>query len=549
MKLLPYDAFTIQTPDSLAIVLEKLAAHIEPSKTFRWSFSRDHAPYEGRISDTGFEIHRIIHYRNSFLPIIRGRFDPLPNGTAIHITMGLHPVIIGFLGFWCLTWYSILIPVWLSGSMPNDVALIFLGCPTLGLFIFWCAFWYEANRSRRELIGIIQEEAVLGQRVRSFNSRRSNSRKLNTLQVGLLILGIGSLLWQLAVIKFFPSAPPPEAALETLSCSKMPSLSPYCNFSVVHTLVGHSTVTAIALSADGQTLVSGGRDKAIKVWDLNTGQLKQTLQSDSGIITTLAIAPDGQTIVSGSGDRMVRVWNLGANQPPLVLAGHPTGVSLVQITPDGKTIISASHDDVNVWDLATGQLKATLPTLPAFEVKLGPVTISDEPDRFIPLTISPDGKTAIFEFLNGKVVLWDLATDQQKAVLNERFDTFSGYILSAQISPDGTLAAAQYSNSSRKFETQLKVWDLATATVKARGSTFFSRDLFVDVPIALSRDRIIGSTNGKLKIWNLQTAELEAVLDSAWMSPIVVSPDGKRLAGVMGDPSTQNTEIRVLQRA
>lgn len=73
MKVLPADSFTILTPDTLPIVVQRLNAQVEPTKVFR--FSNKHLPYQGTISESGFQISHIIHYRNSFLPVIRGRFE------------------------------------------------------------------------------------------------------------------------------------------------------------------------------------------------------------------------------------------------------------------------------------------------------------------------------------------------------------------------------------------------------------------------------------------------------------------------------------------
>ncbi|NER84172.1 MAG: hypothetical protein F6K42_32470, partial [Leptolyngbya sp. SIO1D8] len=87
-------------------------------------------------------------------------------------------------------------------------------------------------------------------------------------------------------------------------CRQGESTTSDCDFVLAHALSGHPTASVIALSQDGKTLVSGGSDKAIKVWDVQTGALKRTLQSDSGVITALTIAPDGKTVVSGAGDRM-----------------------------------------------------------------------------------------------------------------------------------------------------------------------------------------------------------------------------------------------------
>lgn len=163
MQLLPYDTFTIQTEDSLSDVIERLEAQIEAPKAFRSYFSRNHAPYEGKIDGDGFEIHRIIHHRNSFLPNIRGRFESLPNGTIIRVTMRLHPFVTAFLLFWFLAWYGGTIPIFLAGVISGNVtseAVLFLGMPIVILFSFWCAFWYEANRSRQELIQIINGEPL-----------------------------------------------------------------------------------------------------------------------------------------------------------------------------------------------------------------------------------------------------------------------------------------------------------------------------------------------------------------------------------------------------
>ncbi|MGB8698139.1 MAG: hypothetical protein WCD18_01875, partial [Thermosynechococcaceae cyanobacterium] len=108
MKLLPQKTFTLQTPDPLPLVRERLSAKIVSRTSMR---SQTDVAYRGAISQDGFEISRVIGYRNSALPVIRGRFEPLANGTAIHISMGIHPFVAGFLGFWYLSWYSAVGPI------------------------------------------------------------------------------------------------------------------------------------------------------------------------------------------------------------------------------------------------------------------------------------------------------------------------------------------------------------------------------------------------------------------------------------------------------
>jgi hypothetical protein len=154
MKILPYDKFTVVTPDPLPIVLQRLGANIEPFKAIR--FSRNHTLYQGSVSEDGFQISRIIHNRNSFLPMIRGRFEVQSHQTLIHIQMSIHPFVLAFLGFWFLFWYGAIIPIALTGTMPSHMAAIFIGMPMLMLIIFWMAFWFEANRSRAELTNIVE---------------------------------------------------------------------------------------------------------------------------------------------------------------------------------------------------------------------------------------------------------------------------------------------------------------------------------------------------------------------------------------------------------
>jgi len=156
MKILPYDTSIILTSDSLPIVLQRLNAKVEPPKLFR--FSTRHAPYQGTISEEGFRINRIIHYRNPFLPIIRGRFEVQSHQTLIHIQMSINPFVKTFLIFWYLGWYSILVSITLRGSIPLHMVTLSAGLPMLILIIFLRAFWSEANRSRSELSQIIQGE-------------------------------------------------------------------------------------------------------------------------------------------------------------------------------------------------------------------------------------------------------------------------------------------------------------------------------------------------------------------------------------------------------
>ncbi|MCT7957532.1 nSTAND1 domain-containing NTPase, partial [Laspinema palackyanum] len=72
---------------------------------------------------------------------------------------------------------------------------------------------------------------------------------------------------------------------------------------------GHqSWVFAVAISADGQTIVSGSSDNTVRLWNHQGEQIGE-LRGHQGSVNAVAISVDGQTIVSGSSDNTVRLWN------------------------------------------------------------------------------------------------------------------------------------------------------------------------------------------------------------------------------------------------
>src|SRR5882724_809331 len=71
---------------------------------------------------------------------------------------------------------------------------------------------------------------------------------------------------------------------------------------------GHSaTVTALALSHDGQWLVSAGEDHSVRVWDVASGHEVRKLREHPEPVTTVAWSPDDTLIASGGNDGKIRL--------------------------------------------------------------------------------------------------------------------------------------------------------------------------------------------------------------------------------------------------
>ncbi|HEY9600029.1 MAG TPA: hypothetical protein V6C85_00340 [Allocoleopsis sp.] len=46
----------------------------------------------------------------------------------------------------------------------------------------------------------------------------------------------------------------------------------------------------------------------MKLWDVKSGSLRSTLTGHLGSVWSVAISSDGQTLVSGSDDKTIRLW-------------------------------------------------------------------------------------------------------------------------------------------------------------------------------------------------------------------------------------------------
>jgi glucose repression regulatory protein TUP1 len=134
-------------------------------------------------------------------------------------------------------------------------------------------------------------------------------------------------------------------------------------------LKGHKdSVYSVAFSPDGKSLVSGSLDRTLRVWDLSQtqravdaagpndkietglGTCASTLTGHKDYVLSVAISPDGQWVVSGSKDRSIQFWNIQSGQAQFLLQGHKNSVISIDIARQGNLLASGSGDcHARIW--------------------------------------------------------------------------------------------------------------------------------------------------------------------------------------------------------
>ncbi|KAI7731012.1 hypothetical protein M8C21_022744 [Ambrosia artemisiifolia] len=118
---------------------------------------------------------------------------------------------------------------------------------------------------------------------------------------------------------------------------------------------GHKeSVYALAMNDTGNVLVSGGTEKAIRVWDTRTGSKMMKLRGHTDNIRALLLDSTGRFCLSGSSDSMIRLWDLGQQRCVHSYAVHTDSVWALASTPTFSHVYSGGRDlSLYLTDLAT----------------------------------------------------------------------------------------------------------------------------------------------------------------------------------------------------
>lgn len=93
-------------------------------------------------------------------------------------------------------------------------------------------------------------------------------------------------------------------------------------------------------------LVSGSRDKSIRIWDLTTGQCVNKLElAHTDSIYSFQLTEDNQNLITCSLDETIKIWNLETNSCIKTLKESFCIFSILLI--DSKTLASGLENGYN----------------------------------------------------------------------------------------------------------------------------------------------------------------------------------------------------------
>src|SRR5262249_55185883 len=133
---------------------------------------------------------------------------------------------------------------------------------------------------------------------------------------------------------------------------------------ILHELRGHgpSQLWALAISADGQLLLSGGDDGQVVLWNLGTRQIVQRFPCHERAIKRLPFTSK-RRIVSASDDNTVRTWDTtsGAEVAQFAIAADGRTINATAFSGDGRWFVyGRSNGKLKVHEVATGKVRHRL---------------------------------------------------------------------------------------------------------------------------------------------------------------------------------------------
>jgi WD40 repeat protein len=171
------------------------------------------------------------------------------------------------------------------------------------------------------------------------------------------------------------------------------------------TFPGHTSDDSWKLSPDGQTLVWMSKANGmLKLWDVASGRPRATLPESIVRVGRKAVGTNGKIVACQDNSETLQLWDAFAIPACASIEGVPPSTRCVTISPDGRTVAGVIDKVVTLWDVASGNERATL---------------KGHTNTILSLAFSPDNMTLASGGWYDAVRLWDVDYRQFPGNLRE----------------------------------------------------------------------------------------------------------------------------------
>jgi WD40 repeat protein len=269
-------------------------------------------------------------------------------------------------------------------------------------------------------------------------------------------------------------------------------------------------INVLALSADGNSALTGGADKAVKLSGVANGQLIREFSGATAAVTSVAHWPNGTAVAAGTADGKVFLWTADG-KPAGTLTAHAGPVTGIAVNANGNGFVTVGADGLlRSWVYPTNASKTVA-----------------HPDRVLGVTLSPDAKRVVTAGADKIVRTWAFPAGMPE----RQFTGHTGVVHAAAITPDNATIL------SVGADEKVRLWNAANGTpiVALDGHKGAIHTLAI---APNGQFAVTGGLDGSVKVWSPLTAAAKATGTAAHIGPVrqvLVTPDSARIMSVGDD--------------